>query len=276
MQAGTSQKNGMWRDGAWFALLALALAPGVIDLARIWSSVDYYSHGFLVPLVAFWVARDRLRGVKRARDRRGLFALALAVAVYGTGLAGGLVELEGLGVVLAVAGAVWAAWGRSALRRLAFPLGFLIFMVPLPPAWLTPRIVDLQLWVSSAAVALLRGAGLGVAREGNVLLLASGESLFVEEACSGITSIVTLMPLGVVLAYFTLKRGWKRVALVGAVIPVAMLGNLVRVAATVAAADAWGAERATSGTLHESAGLLTFSLACLGLIGLGALLRRRS
>ena len=264
----------MRKDGALFALLALALAPGVIDLARIWSSVDYYSHGFLVPLVAFWIARDRFRGVTPERDARGLLALAGALFVYAFGLVGGVVELEGLGVVLSVAAAVWTAWGPAALRRLAFPLFFLAFMVPLPPAWLTPRIVDLQLWVSTAAVALLRGTGLGVVREGNVLLLPSGGSLFVEEACSGITSIVTLMPLGVVLAWFTLNRGWQRLALVAAVIPVAMLGNLVRVVATVVAAATWGTERATSGSLHESAGLLTFTLACLLLIGLGSLMRR--
>lgn len=263
-----------WKDGAWFALLAAALAPGVLALARVWSSVDYYSHGFLVPVVAFWIARDRLRGLALERDARGLWFLAGALAVYTAGLVGGLVELEGLGVVLAVAAAVWVAWGAAAWRRLAFPLAFLIFMVPLPPAWLTPRIVELQLFVSAAAAALLRAAGLPVFREGNVLALPNGESLFVEEACSGITSIVTLLPLGVLLAWFTLRRGWKRAVLVAAVIPVAMLGNLVRVVATVVAAEAWGAERATRGALHESAGVLTFSLACLLLIGIGLWLRR--
>jgi exosortase len=113
-----------------------------------------------------------------------------------------------------------------------------------------------------------------VVRQGNVLLLGSGESLFVEEACSGITSIVTLLPLAVVLARFTLDPGWRRAALVALVVPIAMLGNLVRVIATVAAAGRWGAARATEGSLHESAGIITFAGACLLLIAIGVVLGR--
>ena len=103
-----------------------------------------------------------------------------------------------------------------------------------------------------------------------VVQLAAGP-LFVAEACSGITSIVTLLPLGAVLAYFSERRALARAALIAAVVPIAMLGNLIRVLATVAAADAVGIERATSSWLHESAGLLTFALECVLLVALGSL-----
>jgi exosortase/archaeosortase family protein len=53
-----------------------------------------------------------------------------------------------------------------------------------------------------------------------------------------------------------------------------MLGNLLRVIVTVLAAQRYGAEAATGSWLHESAGLLTFALACLALIGLGVVMRR--
>jgi exosortase len=257
------------------AVLALAFAPALLALARVWASVDYYSHGFLVPLVAFWIARARWRrGFPRARDRSALGALALVVALYAIGVLGGLVALQGVALVGAVAAFVWRVWGRAALRALALPIAFLLFMVPIPAAWLTPSIVQLQLLVSAAAVSMLHLFDFTVAREGNVLLLGSGDALFVEEACSGITSIVTLLPLSVVLAAITLRGAWRRLALVAAVIPVAMLGNLLRVVATLAAANAWGAARATSGPLHEMAGLLTFALACLLLIVFSALLGR--
>jgi exosortase/archaeosortase family protein len=52
-----------------------------------------------------------------------------------------------------------------------------------------------------------------------------------------------------------------------------MIANLLRVVFTVITAQTLGTERATNNVLHESAGLLTFVLACLTLIGLGALLR---
>jgi exosortase len=190
------------------------------------------------------------------------------------GLASGSVSLQGLALVAAVASCAFYLGGSRGLRVLAFPLAFLVFMVPLPPSWLTPLIVNLQLMVSAAAVELLGWFGSAVTRSGNVIQLPAGDTLFVAEACSGITSLVTLTPLAIVLAYFTENTLARRLTIVFAVVPAAMLGNLLRVIATVLAAERYGAEAATGNWLHESAGLITFVLACLALIGLGALMRR--
>lgn len=256
------------------ALVALAFAPALASLARVWLSVDHYSHGFLIPVVAWVIAQPRLRRLPPAgADPRGLLVLAPAVGLYAWGLLVGSATLQGLSVVGAVSGLVLRAWGGAGLRRLAFPVAFLLFMVPLPPAVLTPLIVQLQLQVSIAAVELLQAAGVSILREGNVMLLPHGQRLFVAEACSGITSIVTLLPLGVVLAWFTETGRVRRIALVAAVVPLAMLGNLIRVVATVAAAEVYGVERVTTGALHDMGGLLTFVLAVALLIGFGALLR---
>ena len=146
-------------------------------------------------------------------------------------------------------------------------------MVPLPPALLDPLILRLQLWVSSAGVAALQWLGLAVLREGNVMPLPGDQQLFVDEACSGITSVVTLLPLGAVLAHLG-ARGWlRRTAIMLSVVPIAMFGNWLRVLGTVAAAQHFGPELVLAGPLHESAGLLTFLFACSLLVGLGALLR---
>ncbi len=259
-------------------LMALAFVPAGIALVGVWSSVDYYSHGFLVPLVAYWAAtRGRSRFALAAeRDRRGIALAAFAACVYAVGLGSDSVSLQGLSLVALAAACTLYLGGVAGLRVLAFPLVFLVFMVPLPADWLTPAIVGLQLMVSSAAVELMSWFGSGVVRYGNVIELPAGDSLFVAEACSGITSLVTLTPLAVMLAYFTEPTLRRQVAMVIAVVPVAMLGNLLRVATTVAYAERYGAERATGNWLHESAGLITFGLACLGLIGLGALMRQLS
>jgi exosortase len=127
---------------------------------------------------------------------------------------------------------------------------------------------------SAAAVALLHGSGVMVLRDGNVMHLPSGDALFVAEACSGITSLLSLIPIGVLLARFTQVGWWRRALLVAAVVPAALLGNMIRVVATVHAAETYGAERATSGPLHESAGLLTSAFAVLLVVAFGALLAR--
>lgn len=266
------------RDAWWIAGLAGVFAPALLALARVWLSTDYYSHGFLVPVVAFWMFRAERRRLPPAsaarRSGAGIACLAVAGAVYVVGLLAVDPTLQGLALVAAVAGVVLLRHGPEGLRAVALPVAFLLFMVPVPPAILTPIITGLQLWVSQMAVEVLQAVGFSVLREGNVVLLPGDQRLFVSEACSGITSIVTLLPLGVVLAWFTQPPGWRRWLLVASVVPFAMLGNGIRVLATVVGAGAWGVERVTSGAVHDLAGVLAFVLACLMLIGAGALLRR--
>jgi exosortase len=252
--------------------LAIVFIPALRALAGVWSSLDYYSHGFLVPIVSLWIAWERAGKLGRpGAHAQGLLIIGLALALYAAGLGLGSATTMGLAAVAAATGVVWHFWGVTGARRLVFPLGLLLFVVPIPPAILTPIVLQLQFFVSRVAVDVLQISGFTVLREGNVVELAAGP-LFVAEACSGITSIVTLLPLGAVLAYFTERRAVRRLGLVLAVVPIAMLGNLIRVIATVLAAEAVGIEQATGSWLHESAGLITFSLECGLLIGLGALL----
>jgi exosortase len=265
------------REWLLVGLLGAAFAPALAALAQVWASVAYLSHGFLVPLVALWAfyrERPRWARLEATPDPRGLGVLGLAFLAYLLGLAAGGVTLQGVAVVVAVAGLVLYSRGARWLRALAFPVGFLIFMVPPPSSWITPAIVRLQLLVSSASIALLGAFSVPVTRDGNVLNIPGGQSLFVAEACSGVTSIITLTPLAVLLAHLTLERWVFRLILLVAVIPLAMLGNLARVVATILASIEMGTEHATAGPLHEAAGLLTYLVACGLMLALGALLRR--
>jgi len=254
---------------------ALAFAPALLALAAVWSAVDYYQHGFLVPLVSLATARRRTRGLGPSR-RRSVFLLGLvgALVLYGLGALLDSATLIGLALVGAVTSLVGFRWGGEGLRRLAFPLGFLLFMVPLPVSWVNPLVVNLQTLASVVATVVLTGLGVEMWREGNVIQLADGGALFVAEACSGITSLLSLIPIGVLLARFTQPPGWRRWALVVAVVPAALACNALRVILTVLAADAWGVERATTGSLHDMAGLLTSAGAVLLVAGLGALFHR--
>lgn len=265
------------REGALLVLLAVAFAPAVLGMSAVWRSVDYQSHGFLVPVVSLWIVlrgRYARRGLAVAPDARGLALLGAACVAYLAGLAAGSISLQGAAIVAALAGAVLFTRGAAWLRHLAFPIGFLLFMVPVPPTWIAPLILQLQLFVSDVSLRILHALGVAVTRQGNVLILPSGESLFVAEACSGVTSVITLAPLGVLLAVLTLRGRLGRALLVAAVIPLAMAGNLVRVLATVLAALLVGAVAATDGPPHELLGLLTYAVAVGLLLALGALLRR--
>jgi len=279
MGGEVSQRQSRLGAGDWLALalLAVAFGPGLIALEKTWASVEYYSHGYLVPAVAVllaWREREVLRAVPPVRSSLGLFLLAAVLAGYGLGVAAGLVEVQGVGIVAAVAAAVLWLRGPAWLRVLAFPIAYLIFMVPLPDVWIQPLILQLRLFVTVAAVALLHAFEIPVLREGNVIALPNGESLFVADACSGVTSLVTLTPLAFLVAQLTERSRWRRIVIVLSVIPIALLFNLVRVLGTVVAAQHVGAERATADGLHEVAGVISYAVACLSLLGVGSWLRR--
>src|SRR5215472_9273549 len=217
-----------FQDALLVGLLALVFAPGVVAMARVWGSVDYLSYGYLIPLVAGWAAwheRSSRAALPRQRDRHGLWFLLVSVLLYGLGLAAGLVELEGVALVGAVAAGVLLFSGPQRLRALRFPIGFLLFMVPPPEALLLPLIARLRLLVSNLAVGLLHVLGIPVVQQGNVLRLPNGESLFVADACSGVTSLITLLPLAVLLAYFVERSRARRLLLVLSVVPIALGEN---------------------------------------------------
>jgi len=272
--------NGLSISRVEIGLIAALIAiwvPGLIQLAEVWSSVEYASHGFLVPFVALWAATAHREELARLESRPlpgGLALMGVAAVGYLAALVLRNPSLLGLVAVGTVVASVLALRGVAWVNTLRFSLAYLLFMVPLPAAWVTPLIVKLQLLVSSLGVEILQGAGVAIFRQGNVLTLPGDLSLFVAEACSGITSLITLLPIGVFIAYFTESVLWRRLVLVGAVIPIALAGNLLRVILTVMLSINVSVEFATEGPLHDWAGVTTYVIGCACLLGLGALMRR--
>jgi exosortase len=257
--------------------LILVWIPGLLELVEVWSRVEYASHGFLVPVVSLWAATAHREALAQLEPRPlpgGRLMLAALAPVYLAALIFDNPTLIGVLAIVTVVTTVLALRGFEWVKILRFSLAYLVFMVPLPVSWVTPIIVKLQLWVSQAAVELLQLQGVAIYREGNVLALPGNVELFVAEACSGITSLITLIPIGVFIAYFTDSVLWRRLALVVCVIPIALAGNLLRVILTVWLSIEVSVDFATTGPLHEWAGVLTYVVGCLALLCVGALLRR--
>jgi exosortase len=255
------------------AAVALVFSPAVLAMSEVWAVVDYQAHGYLVAPVAAamaWARRPALARAGRRPAASGLLVLGVALAAYVVGVLADLISLQGVALPAALAGL--AAWRRgwAAAGVLAFPIAYLVFMVPVPPQWLAPLVTALQGFVTGVAIALLHAFEVPALREGNVLIVPEG-SLFVAEACSGITSIVTLLPVAALLVFLVHASRRAALGLMLAVIPVAMFWNLVRVLATVAATRSVGVVKATTGSLHDTAGMLTFVMGCLTLLALSAL-----
>jgi exosortase len=259
-----------WNTAALAALLATLVwlywnvAQGLV---RQWASDGDYSHGFfVVPLAAFfaWERRDALRRAVRRPSALGLVVLVISLLCYVAGLFGSELFLTRVSLIGVAAGLVLFIAGIEHARILAFPILFLLLMVPLPEIIFSRITFPLQMVASQLGEAAIGTSGIPVVREGNVLYL-PGRALEVAEACSGIRSLMTLLMLAIVLGYFTERRVGVRLALVVAAVPIAVLANAIRVAGT-GLTSYWVSPAAAEGFFHSFSGWIVFVVALAGLL----------
>ena len=264
----------MWTDRRTLTVgLALCAAIGLLyagvlsSLVRQWATDDNYSHGFFVlPLALYfaWERRAALAAAPFESSRLGLLLIVGSLVVWVAGLLGSELFLTRVSMIGVIAGTVWFVWGSRHVRILAFPICFLLLMIPLPAIVFNQLAFPLQLLASQVGESTIVAAGIPVLREGNVLHLPA-RTLEVAEACSGIRSLVSLVMLAVVLGYFTGMGTGGRVALALAAIPIAILANATRVAGTGLAAQ-WIGPEAAEGFFHTFSGWLMFVVAFAGLL----------
>lgn len=241
---------------------ALLYRDVVFKLVHDWGTDDNYSHGFLIVPIALylaWERRARLAATLPKPSVVGLFLVAASVLVLGAGVLGAELFLTRISMLGVLAGIVLFVYGWQHLRILAFPLAFLVLMIPIPAIIFNRIAFPLQILASRFGELALSIAGVPVLREGNVITL-SNTSLEVAEACSGIRSLISLLTLAIVYGYVVERRNWARWALAFASIPVAIAANGFRVAGTGIAAHFYGPE-AAQGFFHEFSGWLVFVVA---------------
>jgi exosortase len=267
-----------WQAGLMAAILgALVLWlywPVLVPMAWQWYVDSNYSHGALVPLLAAYFVWERRAGLLSLTPRpswAGLALLMIGLLTLIVGQTGAELFLQRISLLIVIAGLVLLVLGREALRLCSFPITFLIFMVPLPAIVLNAVAFPLQLFAAQVSTTCLLALDVPVLREGNLIYLASS-TLEVAEACSGIRSLMSLLALGTVYAYFTERVIWKRWVIVAAAVPVAIAANVFRVAGTGILAQFVG-EEAAQGFYHDFSGWLVFVVAFVLLLGIGTLLR---
>ena len=231
-------------------------------LVHDWAYDGNYSHGFfIIPLAAFfvWERRHALAARPVKPSVWGLFAIVASMGVLLAGLLGAELFLSRVSILGVLAGTVLFVLGWRHLAVLAFPIAFLLLMIPLPAIIFNQIAFPLQLLASQVGEQVLRLLQIPVLREGNVMILAN-TTLEVAEACSGIRSLVSLLTLGIVYGYFIDQRAGVRLLIALVTVPVAIVTNALRVAGTGVAAHYYGPE-AAEGFLHEFSGLIVFAAA---------------
>ena len=244
----------------------------VQELIRVWNTDTNYSHGFLIPPIAAflaWERRDRFLSAPAQPGAAGLVVIAGSLVPLAMG---GGPFLTRLSLVGALAGAVLAIFGSARFRTVVFPLAILLLMIPLPAPVFARIESPLQIATSLFSETMIRTAGIPVFRDGNLLALGN-VTLEVAEECSGVRTAISLVVLGLVFGYAADARRWPRLFVVAMTIPVVILTNSLRVAATAISAHYYGRDAAT-GLLHDLYGWLAFAAAFAILILLHRLLIR--
>jgi exosortase len=235
-------------------------------LVAQWAADQNYSHGFLIlPLAAWfaWKRRGALVALQPKPTSWGLVVVAASLSLLIAGVAAAELFVARASFVGIVAGSILFLYGRGHLRVLAFPIGFLLLMIPPPEIVFSQIALPLQLFASRVGELALRTSGVPVLRDGNVLELV-GMRLEVAEACSGIRSIVALLAFALVIGELACSTTHRWI-LAASTIPIAVVANAGRVAVTGFAAHQWG-PAAAEGLLHATSGMAVFGLAMGALV----------
>ena len=252
----------------WCAILVgliLMLYASVIkDLVLQWWNDADYGHGFFVPLFSgyvLWRERQRWTKTEINPSNCGFLVMLGAIALLLLGSLGAEFFTSRFSLLVLLAGMVLFLAGWKMLRAVSFPLGYLMWMIPIPVIIYNQITFPMQLIASRLATAWLELAQVPVLRDGNILIM-SNYSLEVVEACSGIRSLMTLMALAVAYGYLVSPRRWVRYVLAALMVPIAILTNAVRIMGAAILARHFG-PAAAEGFLHEFSGWAIFLVALL-------------
>jgi exosortase len=240
------------------------------------------SHLVLIPFVSVALVIERRKAIFSSVRTDWLPALGLVLAGLAVlfasmryAQAGGTVSW--LTAAIASLAIMWSAgfmvvYGRDAFRAALFPLGFLVFMIPIPPAVLGAVVWFLKVGSTEAVAALLTLTGTSYHREGFVFSLPS-VAIEIADECSGIRSSIALLLTSLLAGYMYLRNGWSRALLVAAVLPVAVLKNGIRIT-SLALLSIHVNPSFLEGRLHHDGGVVFFLISLAILAPVLILLRR--
>jgi len=269
----TSEKASLW-DVLWSA----------------WHGYqDEWEHGMLVPFIVIllvYLDRKRLQALEIRPSRWGLALIIFSFFCFWVGYCAAVEYFGWASMQIMSAGLILWFLGKEMMKALLFPWAFLVFMFPMP--FLDNMLAfPLRLFMSHSSHILLNLIGVANDQVGTSIVssanpamgLAQGARFAIDVAdpCSGIRSLFALIMVGALFAHLTLERPWQKWILFFAAIPLAVVGNIVRLMVLTFATIWWGTDIAIGAAdhptwIHEGAGFAVFIVALGGMMGCGHLL----
>jgi len=264
-----------WRNTLMLLSLSLIavillLQPTFMSMVDIWERSETFAHGYVILPISLWLIwrnRQTLAAIPAHTDWRAL------IVIVGLGLGwlaarvGGVQVVEQYALVGILISVVWLLLGLKQLRALAFPMAFLLLMVPNGEGLIPPMME----FVADFTVAAVKLIGIPVYREGLFFTLPSGEWSVVE-GCSGLRYLIASITLGVLYGYLTYRTLWKRVAFGLAAVIVPVIANGFRATMIVLIAH-YSDMKLALGVDHFVYGWVWFGLVMLAMFWIGLIWR---
>jgi exosortase A len=210
------------------ALVAVLLLyrDTALAIVAIWERSGTFAHGYAVLPIALWLVwrkrADLLRAVP-APSAVWLLPLAAAGLLWLLGELAIVNAATHLALAALLVSSVAALLGTAAARVVLFPLAFVFFAVPIGEFMMPQMIV----WTADFTVWALRLSGIPVFRDGEQLVIPSGQWSVVE-ACSGIRYLIASVMVGALFAYLNYRSLRRRLLFMGVAIAVPIVANWVR------------------------------------------------
>ncbi len=261
------QKQNYTKIIVLMVIAVFAYIPIFIWMIERWSAHDtYYSHGFLVPFISLfivWTKRKEFNELRIDPSNSGWIFIIPAVLIHVASSVFRISFTSGVSLIFVIMGLVLLSLGKDFLKRLLFPIFFLLFMVPLPMLAIANLSFRLKIFAAQVSTGIIKHLGIPAVREGSIIRTAHSQ-IMVEDPCSGIRSLIALIALGALMAYFSNISNKKKIVLFFSSIPIAVSGNIIRIVSLSMASEMYGDKLAT-GIFHDAMGILVFVFAFISL-----------
>ena len=233
-------------------LFGIAFYPAMVALVDAWSAqTQTYSYGFLVPPVAawlIWIRRDELRRLPITHSFGwGTVVTGAGLVMLFAGRVSTVAVVEAFALIATLHGLTLLLLGPRMFRALAFPIWYLIAMIPIwdsLTAGVHPYFQDLS---ARIGVATLQLFGIPVIRQGFFIELPN-ITLEVAQECSGVNNLIAVLCVGIPMTQLFVRGWWKRSVVLAVAALVALLSNSARVA--MVSVFAYYGIRAADGDVH--------------------------
>lgn len=244
---------------------------GLVSAFDIWYISEIFQHCFFVipgALYLIYLQRQALAGYAITPSYWAIPFILGQIIVYVVGVAGDIQLLMHIGLFSLLPTLIWFAIGNKAAWHIVFPLGFMLFSIPVGEE----LIPFLQEVTADISVYFLSLTGVPLFRSGLYIEIPEGRFL-VAEACSGISFFIASIVIGNLYAYMNLHSPVRRVLFVGLAILYPILANAIRVYGIILTGHLSDMQHAV-GADHLIYGWFFFAIVIISLVLLGELFRR--